>query len=362
MKIKKNYSLISEELIDFPNNSELFISASINDHIIKREDEFPYSEYILYKINFSCRIKKWKVYKRYSDFENFYNSIKIHFMNLPKMPKKRFFNFSNEIILERKFSFLEIINFLIRKEIIVYSEFSKAIQNFIYIEENLINLLCDKQLLNFYENSYLSEKTKNYFNQYLEYLLLKEETSLKSPFMKVIEEFLRLLEENLHNKSSIIKSFDTFMKYKKNWPIFFENEIEKLIFGEYENDDSLENEYKLKGLIYHIGNIDKNNEYGSEESLYFFVKLIDCEYNPEFEKYISIIVKKMTHKIFSSMNLKYHFNKNKSKLKVNILKLIGNLIFNNSFNLKEILKKDDILSIYENYHNEKIEDKDEYNI
>lgn len=362
MKIKKNYSLISEELIDFPNKGELFISASINDHIIKRQNEFPYSEYILYKIDFSCSLKKWKVYKRYSEFEKFYNSIQIYFMNLPKMPKKRFFNCSKEIIIERKISFLEIIKFLIRKEIIAYSEFSKTIQIFICIEENLINLLCDKQLLNFYDNSYLSEKTKNYFNQYLEYLLLKEETSLKSPFMKVIEEFLRLLEENLHNKSSIIKSFDTFMKFKKNWPIFLENEIEKLIFGEYDNDDiddNLQNEYKLKGLIYHIGNIDKNNEYGSEESLYFFVKLIDCEYNPEFEKYISIIVKKMTLNIFSSMNLKYHFNKNKSKLKVNILKLIGNLIFNNSFNLKEILKKDDILSIYECYHNDKIEDEHE---
>jgi hypothetical protein len=58
--------------------------------------------------------------------------------------------------------------------------------------------------------------------------------------------------------------------------------------GSLTSENSLTSQRPLKGLMYHIGNVEQNL-LGAETCLEFLAKLIDYEYNPECEAYIYIL-------------------------------------------------------------------------
>lgn len=102
-----------------------------------------------------------------------------------------------------------------------------------FINTNLnINLEINE---NFNENEEeIEEKNKNYFSTLLEYENSKkssDDLNNESPLNKIIEDFLKNLNQKNDNKTAIIKSFEEFLKLNNSWPKFEQNEIIKLFIG-----------------------------------------------------------------------------------------------------------------------------------
>ena len=81
-------------------------------------------------------------------------------------------------------------------------------------------------------------RNKNYFSNLFEYekskLDLAYEREAKpdeSPFSKIVEEFLKILNQKNENKTAIIKSFEEFLKSGNYLPRFSQNDIIKLFLG-----------------------------------------------------------------------------------------------------------------------------------
>lgn len=88
---------------------------------------------------------------------------------------------------------------------------------------------------NFDENNYdFEENKKNYFLTLLEYENSKKSTddlNSHSPYSKIIEEFLKNLNQRNDNKTAIIKSFEDFLKKENQWTNFDKTDIIKLFIG-----------------------------------------------------------------------------------------------------------------------------------
>jgi hypothetical protein len=267
-------------------------------------------------------------------------------VELPELPPKRLFKNSETTILERKIKLENYLNFLFKNvNICSYSE----ILDFIEIDKELLLLLMKGNTMiesktsaamkryssikrmSLVEGSIKKAKSvdnlnlinnDNYYSAFLDFKLQDQnQTSEKSANMMVVEEFLRNLELKFENKYDLIKTFEQFLKGKKNWPNFKKEEISKLLFGEtnvYSSNISnnsissnISNNSKvyLKGLLFHIGNIEQNL-LGAETCLEFLVKLIDYEYNPDCEAYIYIL-KTAKIEAIQSMRLPEHIRNNK---------------------------------------------------
>ena len=350
--VSKNSISLRGDFIEFSLVDE-FLSASITEHEFKTESSFPFSKYVLYRIDIKTSIKNWSIWKRYSNFEEFRDKMKKKIIYLPDFPEKKLFNTSNDIIEERKLLLTNFLNLLLKKEkVICFQE----ILDFIEADKEIISLLLNKANL---EQTSFSHKSKpslskeissdhinlnsnNYFVQYLEYKLA--ENSGKTAYMQLIEEFLKNLELKPINKSSIVKMFDNFLKRKKEYPSFKTEEIYKLFFGE---TDPNTKEFIIRGLLAHIGSIEEN-EYGAEECLLFLLKLLNCEYNPDYEKYISIL-KTINKEDLELMNLIYHLKGEKTMIKSSIIKLIEIIYSQNDIRMSKVLEEVGLMKFYEKY-------------
>lgn len=366
--VSKELSFVPSDMSELNNkfpkpSQEDFINSSISEHQFKKEDSFPYSDYVVYKIDLTSSIKKWSVWKRYNDFKELRDKISDnnYILNLPDFPEKKYFNSkSNDTIKSRKKKLAEFLNFLLRKMKIQYY---KEVIEFIEIDKETLSLISKKSTLcNNISNTYLSKPINlnmvqksnsmdistnfkyidNYYVHYLEYKLADSNT--KTAYMQLIEEFLHNLSQKAENKTNVIKNFDTFLKSKKIWPQFKPEEIQRLYFGEF---DKLNNVYKLQGLLYHIGAIEEN-QLGAEECLQFLVKLLQTEYNPEYDKYIGIL-KSMKKEHLEIMNLAEHLEINKTKIKQSVFKLISCLYEKNNQKLDDILDECGLLKPYKQY-------------
>ena len=78
------------------------------------------------------------------------------------------------------------------------------------------------------------ENSKNYFSNLLEYENSKkssEDISGESPYNKIIEEFLKNLNQKNDNKTAIIRSFEEFLKKENAFNKFNQEQIIKLFTG-----------------------------------------------------------------------------------------------------------------------------------
>lgn len=235
------------------NNQEKHIIAQIFEHKENQEDKFPFSKYVVYKIELITSIKNWSIWKRYTNFVELREKMNKHLVNIPEFPVKKIFN-TKDTIKERKIMLTKFLNNLLTKEkLLCYKE----LQYFIDIDKETLKLMFNKDNLEVTSNSLKNtfcvinntnneggailqlrndNNTKmhiynNYYTQFLDYKL--SETCSKTPYMFVVEEFLKNLEEKPQNKSSIIKTFESFLKSsKKGWPINKTDEIQKLFFGD----------------------------------------------------------------------------------------------------------------------------------
>ena len=353
MNSKKSSFLNNDPFQTDYYNNDNFVSSSITEHDIKYEDKFPFSKYVIYKVDLSTSVKSWSVWKRYSNFEEFREIMKLKIIHLPELPEKKLFNTSKNTIQNRKLSLTSFLNFFLAKEKLLCNP---EIAEFIELDKETIALLLNKVNIEVTSNSLKNNISgidtsdinnkklimNNYYSHFVDYAL--GDTQTKSAFMQLCEEFLKNLELKPQVKSSIVKNFDNFMKTHKSWPCFKTDEIQKLLFGEF---DSITEEYTLRGLLAHIGDISENS-YGAEECLFFLIKLIDCEYNPEHEKYISIL-KQMTLDHFESLNLILHLDSGKSNVRSAVFILLDIINSDKKSKFDKYLIQSGIMKYYEVY-------------
>ena len=227
----------------------------------------------------------------------------------------------------------------------------------------------------------------------------------------VIDEFLQNLSQNIDNKTDVLSTFEDFLKQGQKWPKFSESDIIKLYVGNnihnynynsrkndekfnsffknfsvnniikkesedhllrrrkissnYEQNqkqklievinDSDENISILRGLFYYIGDFD-NNILLSLSCLNLLVKLLDIEFNPEYDIYLRLF-KNRRISDYQTMKLEEIIKNNKGgvKARTNSFKLLS-ILMGGSTNKKIIEKsliKDqtiiDQLDLYNNY-------------
>ena len=232
-------------------------------------------------------------------------------------------------------------------------------------------------------------ETKNYFKVYEEFKYqLGNYTAKSQVSIFIIIEFLRNLKVHSSHVIEIINDFTDYLKLKNKWKKFNENEITYLFLGINKGDlhedyfefifsednkvkstnnsmsekstmtstiQSISNsnnnlsssncyysknifkdffdDQQLDGLFYYIGNFEKNY-LGAKSALNLLNKIFERRFNPEIDKYISIL-KKFDVKYIKLMNLcKFAVTNNclNQKLCFNILKMFvdgldeGNII------------------------------------
>jgi hypothetical protein len=359
--VSKNTFYVQSDLSEFINVSDNFIICNIKEHELKNEEYFPYSEYVVYRIDLNSSIKNWSIWKRYKDFKELRDLIhkNNYIINLPNFPEKKIFNKSKETIDQRKKLLTAFLNFLFAK---MKMRYFKEVINFIEIDKDTLSLISKKNELDSISMTFNNKSTilkqidktkedndnqtenknssQNYYTKYLDYRL--GESQIKNAYMQVIEEFLKNLNEKYENKTNIVKNFEIFLKSKKNWPQFKTEEIFKLFFGEY---DKVNCSYIIHGMLSHIGKYEENI-LGAEACLKFLVKLLECEFNPEYEKYISVL-KQMKKEHLETMKLDYHLANN--KIKIQVFKLLKCLYEHNNPKLDQILDECNLLTPYKNY-------------
>ena len=252
--------------------------------------------------------------------------------------------------------------------------------------------------------SYLNND--NYYNSILEYEKKRQisfdwdEPSSVTPNTFVVREFLHNLSEKIENKLDIIQNFENFMKKDNKWIKLNKNEILELFIGydedsepsvgqselsrrrtyekqaheeikynlfnwfdnakkskskifDIDEEDEENEQIKIQGLFQQIGDYGKN-VFCSVGSLDLLEKLLNTEYNPDYEIYISIF-KNMKIYEFNYMKLNNIIKNNigGNKTTVKAMKLLS-LIFSDKRLEKyknEIITDDNVYKQYTNYIN-----------
>lgn len=261
-----------------------------------------------------------------------------------------------------------------------------------YIYESLTETFTKSKLIEKFKkdednNDNFSSLNNNYFNSIYEYEKNREnsydwdEPQSITPASFVIRELLKNLCEDDSNKDDIFKTFESFLQQRRKWVKFSTKDITELFLGfdELSNEEEKENkksitlfqwlnentkenninedlndsdsddkkdEIKIPGLFQQIGDYQKNI-FSAIGSLNLLEKLLNDEYNPDYEKYLNIF-----------QNLKiYQFNYMK----------LNDIIKNNIGGNKNNLKAFKILSLifsdkkWEKYQKEIITDENVYN-
>ena len=313
------------------------------------------------------------------------------------------------------FLFDDIINFIFLEKGIIglfikkYNMLKISEENYIY--SSLKDAFNKKNKQQNYQNisdediiSYLN--SDNYYNSILEYEKKRQisfdwdEPASVTPNTFVVREFLHNLTEKIENKIDIIQNFENFMKKDNKWIKLNKNEILELFIGydedsepsvgqselsrrrtyekqaheeikynlfnwfdnakkskskilDIDEEDEENEQIKIQGLFQQIGDYGKN-VFCSVGSLDLLEKLLNTEYNPDYEIYISIF-KNMKIYEFNYMKLNNIIKNNigGNKTTVKAMKLLS-LIFSDKRLEKyknEIITDDNVYKQYTNYIN-----------
>mgnify|MGYP002625668111 CR=1 FL=1 len=244
----------------------------------------------------------------------------------------------------------------------------------------------DEDIINILNN-------ENYYNAILQYEQKRQisfdwdEPNDITPNTFVIREFINNLSEKIENKADIIQNFENFLQKQTKWIKLSKKEITELFIGyedeedveeddfnrtrtleieenntkhslfkwfekkknsktiESDDDEEVEKQNKIPGLFQQIGDFNKN-VFSAVGSLDLLEKLLNSEYNPDYEIYISV---------FQNMQI-YQYN----YMKLN--NIIRNNIGGNKTNIKAMKLLHLIFSDkkWEKYENEIISDENVY--
>lgn len=317
------------------NKKKLYISAKFTTHTVISEGLF--GSFVLYNISLHTTSKTWTIHKRFNDFVYLHSQLYKKIPDLAELPKKKFF-MTEQVIIRRKHQlqiFLE--NLLNRDDLYKHNE----VFHFIGLEKECYLLSKGKSidddsrastrvsetiLLNEFKRSkssgvlpkgnFIFPKNKNVnkrenknhsdLSYSPEYEIDGEESfSIKKPIRK----FLVDLNQNIKDKCSLINNFGEkiFKKNVYSFNTLNREEISLLFFGE-KIDKKI-----YYGLLSHCGNVQRNL-IGAEKCIEFIAKLIDCEYNPDFDLFVSVLKSSTLFQILD-MKLETHISNNKVKIK-----------------------------------------------
>ena len=328
--------------------NRIFIFVSIIDHFNGVEETFPYSKFTNYRIIIETKYKKWTVDRRYKQFEELHNQMKMKISPLPKFPEKRFFSRNSNTIRERKELFSQYINYILAKINFISNNF---ITEFLGIDKELIAILlkcptaiCRNPLNKSSTIQDCSRARKSRSHIHKDNLYSSFNRSEIKPKIENesnhIDELLINLENNKENICQIVNEWWKLMKRKKKWESLKREDIYKLLFGN--------NVLKNNGLLNHCGSINKN-VLGAEACLDLVAKLIDYETNPDCENCI-FFLKMSTILQIQKMNLDMHLMSNKPLVITNSFKILKALVSNEKgFKIDEILKDRNKIDIFNNF-------------
>ena len=337
----------------------------------------------------------------FPEIKNLFPPKKFFFKNSESTTKERVKCFKKYLKLIFKkiniFEFEDIINFIFLEKGIIGLIIKKYNMLKIY-EENKIycslkkafnskkNNKEENQSNNQEEENFEYLNHDNYYNAILDFEKKRQmsfewdEPSSVTPNTFVIREFLHNLSENIENKADIIQNFENFLQSQNKWIKFREKEIKELFIGFYEDSednekeefnrtrlyerrdnkaktslfewsdekldvDDDEKEQRIPGLFQQIGDFG-NNVFAAVGSLDLLEKLLNIEYNPDYEIYITI---------YKSMNIfEYKYMKLNDLIKNNIG---GNKTNVKAMKLIHLIFKD---IKYKDYKEEILTDKDVY--
>ena len=306
------------------------------------------------------------------------------------------------------FSFNELVNFLyIEKGIIglimkKYDMLKIDEENYIYSalkeilnKHSIENIEEDEKEAKLFYQTIPDEdiahilNSDNYYNALLEYEKKRQvtfywdEPPSVTPHTFVIREFLYNLSEKIENKVNIVQNFEKFLQKQEKWIKFSKNDITELFIGFEEeeteeikinendpskfsvfhlfdkkknkNEDEKEKESeknnKISGLFQQIGDYNKN-VFAAMGCLDLLEKLLNTEYNPDYEIYISIF-KNMQINQYSSMKLNDIIKNNIGGNKVNVKAMrILHLIFSDKKldkHEREIITDNSVYKLYINF-------------
>lgn len=229
----------------------------------------------------------------------------------------------------------------------------------------------------------------NYYNALLEYEKKRQvtfdwdEPPSVTPHTFVIREFLYNLSEKIENKINIVQNFEKFLQKQEKWIKFSKNDIIELLVGFEEeeteeikinendpanfsvfhlfdkkknkNEDEKEKESeksnKISGLFQQIGDYNKN-VFAAMGCLDLLEKLLNTEYNPDYEIYISVF-KNMKINQYNSMKLNDIIKNNIGGNKANVKAMrLLHLIFSDKKldkHEREIIADDSVYKLYINF-------------
>jgi len=294
---------------------KLEINCRITDSILIQDDKFPYSKYITYVIKIFTKFNDWEIRRRFKNFEELNSKLIKLKHSSSKLPSKKLFNLSPEVIAERKDCLEVYLNQIVNnnnlgncKEILEFIELDQDTYN-LFIGKNHTfeksSLVRKSQINNSIDSITKSRSTENL-------MVVSKNINDLNPKMgkNEINDFLNNLEFDPMNKSSYIKEKEGTLKKSRFWQHLKRFEIAKLFFGD----------FIIKGLLYQSGLIEQNI-YGAQACLEFISKLIDYDYNIECENYISVLKAGDLEK-YNKMNLIKHLQSDNTNIAITCFKII----------------------------------------
>ena len=239
---------------------------------------------------------------------------------------------------------------------------------------------------------------ENYYNAILEYEQKRQisfdwdEPNTVTPNTFVIREFINNLSEKIENKADIIQNFENFLQKQTKWIKLNKKEITELFIGYDEEENGEEDDYnrsrtyeipenntkhsifkwfgkkknktneneeeeeekeqnKITGLFQQIGDFGKN-VFSAVGSLDLLEKLLNSEYNPDYEIYLSVFQNMQIYQ-YNYMNLNNIIRNNIGGNKTNIkaMKLLHLIFSDKKWEKyeKEIIPDENVYKQYINY-------------
>lgn len=342
------------------------------------EREGNYTKYI-YTIN--TLFTQWTIEKRYSDFEKLHKELKKHHeQDVPELPSKIFWKKNSEDKVTKRSQELEVYLDKLLSQIAIL--FSIAFIQFINIDEDTLRLIKKTKSFFDYHDKSLKKHTStsisdhsfkgksadtssesNSFNfsdnVYNELFKFNRRKSISYDGQtRVIEEFLKDLEENKESQVEIVNAFEEFFddqteelfSYKEILLLLRGNMHQKNVFKDNHSKsaDNLRLKKPVNGVLYHIGNYSKNL-LGSLACLQFLLKLIRFDENYDSERYVKIL-KSIEIKYLSMMKLNEIVKSSHGLLAEKSFQLIR-VFIDYQFEIEKVFNYNDYVFIMEQINN-----------
>lgn len=335
-------------------------------------------KYTKYQFKIQTTFTKWKINKRYSDFQILHKEL----LNLskdktlPELPSKIFWNKNSELNVSKRSSDLErYLNELINS---IFFFPKSPLLDFIEINEEVLSLLKKTQSYfdsdmngnqlraSFFSNepSYQSKPLSVYndhglsdTNLYNNIFQFNRRKSLKNNGMiLVIEEFLRDLDQYKENQGDIVRTFKEFFDEKSKEQQCSIKEIimlytgvkqKKIHYHAFKSEEKIsisKDDIYLKGILYHIGNYTENI-LGSTACLEFLENLLSCDKNYDSDRYINLL-KSLDNKYLKSMKLNELTKARHSRIRRSGYSIFK-ILLNYQFEIEKLLNYSDYINLIE---------------